>query len=143
MAQVREVSPLFQKIKEAKGADSKKARLAEALTDETAKVVINGAFHPAIKFHFIHAPVYTSIDLPEEQRVTIRDFTRYLYLWVEGSRKTPEGFTQQQRDQKLREALEAMTQEEGELLIAMLSKNLSSYGITKEMVDSVMPGLTE
>jgi hypothetical protein len=106
--------------------------------------VLQGAFHPAIRYTFSKDdfPEYTPDKIPAGMGYTtiLTEIDR-IYLFVVGSKNVSPDLTIQRRKEILIQMLEAMEEKEAEVFKAMILKDLSSFGITYKLAVEAFPGL--
>jgi len=133
---------IFDLVANENGVNARKEILKKNESD-TLKNVLQGAFHPGIKFIFPRVPEYTpSDDPPGMAYVNIDEVLQRIYLFVEGSTKASPNLTQDKREKILIEMLEGMEAREAEVVLNMMQKDLKVKYLTKNLVDEVFPGLT-
>lgn len=121
--------------------DEDKANVLRQNDSSVLRIVLQGAYHPNIKFT-LDVPDYRSDDAPPGLGYSNLDTEiKRLYLFVEGSNKRPPGLTKEREKVLLIQILESLESKEAEVLAAMFRKDLSRYEITPEIVELAFPGL--
>lgn len=104
--------------------------------------VLQGAFHPDIKFVIKSKPSYRRSDAPPGMGYSKIDVEmRRIYLFVEGSQKAPKELTDVRRQHLLIQILEALEAPEADVFMNMLLKDLKVKGLTYKIVQEAFPGL--
>lgn len=108
----------------------------------TLRNVLQGAFHPAIKYNIKKAPEYKRSDSPPGLAYANLDTEfRRVYLFVEGSKKADPNLTPERREHLLIQLLETLEAKEAEVFMNMIMKNLKVKGLTQKIVEEAFPGL--
>lgn len=104
--------------------------------------VLQGAFHPDIKFNIKSKPSYRRSDAPPGMGYSSIDVEmRRAYLFVEGSTKAPPNLTDIRRQQIIIQILEALEAPEADVFMNMILKDLKVKGLTYKIVQEAFPGL--
>lgn len=104
--------------------------------------VLQGAFHPEIKYLIKSKPSYRKSDAPPGMGYSSIDVEmKRVYLFVEGSNKAPKTLTDIRRQHILIQILEALEESEAEVFMNMILKDLKIKGLTYNLVKEAFPGL--
>lgn len=111
---------------------------------EALRIVLQGAFHPAIKFVFKDPVMYKPlITVPGISFTTLSYELRDIYLFVENSAKRPKELTYPRQRELLIQKLEAMEPGDAQVFMNMLLKDLQvpylTYAFVKECYPSLLP----
>jgi hypothetical protein len=106
------------------------------------KSVLQGAYHPAIKFVIKKKPAYNISDAPPGLGYSNMDQElKRVYLFVENSPKVDRNLTYERKEQILIQILEALEAKEAEVFMNMLLKDLKVKGLTPKIIEEAFPGL--
>jgi hypothetical protein len=125
-------------------AEGKAAKIAVLQKDnrQILKEVLQGTFHPGIKFVFDKPVEYTPSDSPPGLGYTsIEQEMKRVYLFVQGNPRVDPNLTQQRKEHLLIQMLESMEAKEAEVFMNMILKDLKVKGLTKKLVEEAFPGL--
>lgn len=104
--------------------------------------VLQGAFHPDIKFTIKSKPSYRRSDAPPGMGYSSMDIEmKRIYLFVEGSQKASKNLTDIRRQQLLIQILEALEASEADVFMNMMLKDLKVKGLTYKIVQEAFPDL--
>ena len=104
--------------------------------------VLQGAFHPDIKFLIKSKPSYRRSDAPPGMGYSTIDIEmKRIYLFIEGSAKAPKDLTDIRRQHILIQILEALEAPEADVFMNLLLKDLKVKGLTYKIVQEAFPGL--
>lgn len=135
---------MYEIMNELQKAEARKDKI-EVLrrnNSPTLQALLQGAFHPDIKFLIDEIPKYKSSDAPPGMGYTQLSVEfRRLYIFVEGSKKADPNLTPQRRKQILVQILEALEGQEAKLFAGMLMKDLKVPTLTYKLVQEAFPGL--
>lgn len=139
---IKSLYEIFDEVAAAQ-TDEDRIRILRANGRQTVKNVLQGAFHPAIKFvikqRVPYNPAketpagmgYTSIDV-EQKRI---------YIFVEGSTKVDPGLKLPRKINILIQILESMEPREAEIFMNMILKDLKVPGLTYDVVKRAFPDI--
>lgn len=106
------------------------------------KSVLQGAYHPNIKFVIQKKPTYTVSDSPPGLGYSNLDTElKRVYLFVENNPRVDPNLTMQRREQILIQILEALEAREADVFMNMLLKDLRVKGLTPKIIEEAFPGL--
>lgn len=109
---------------------------------QTLLDVLQGSFHPDIKFVIKSKPSYRRSDAPPGLGYSSIDIEmKRIYLFVEGAQKVPADLTDIRRQHILIQILEALEAAEADVFMNMLLKDLKVKGLTYKIVQEAFPGL--
>jgi hypothetical protein len=135
---------MYELFDEFEKAPNKEAKIAVLRNDnrQILKNVLQGAYHPAIKFLIKKKPKYTRSDSPPGMGYTsIETEFKRVYLFVEGAKKADPNLTMVRREQILIQILEALEAKEADVFMNMLLKDLKVKGLTPKIIEEAFPGL--
>jgi hypothetical protein len=129
------------------GKECTKARRKDLLLandSEALRIVLQGAFHPAIKFCFRDPVTYRPlITVPGISYSTLAYELRDIYLFTENSAKRPKDLTYPRQRELLIQKLEAMEHGDAEVFMNLLLKDLKipylTYAFVKECYPDLLP----
>jgi len=109
---------------------------------QSLKNVLQGAFHPKIKF-VVKSPIsYKKQEVPPGMGYTNIDTElKRIYLFVEGSKKVDPNLKLAKKINILTELLEAMEPKEAEIFMNMILKDLKLKNITYDLVKEAFPNI--
>jgi hypothetical protein len=138
---MKNIYEVFDDIAKAKT----RAERIDILRSDRRKVlkdVLQGAFHPGIKFVFDKPLEYTPSDSPPGLGYTsIEQEMKRVYLFVEGNPRVDPNLTQQRKEHILMQILEALEAREAEVFMNMMLKDLKVKGLDEKLVREAFPGL--
>lgn len=138
---IKNLYEVFDEIANEKSVVRRREILKENESD-VLKQVLQGAFHPSIKFILPSIPPYKPSEAPAGMSyIKMNDVMQRIYLFVEGSVKTPTDFSAEKRSNLLIEWLENLEAKEALVLLGMLRKNLAVRYLTPGLINDVFPGL--
>ena len=106
------------------------------------KDVLQGAYHPGIKFVFDKPVEYKASDAPPGLGYTsIEQELKRAYLFVKDHPRVEPGLTHERKEHILIQMLEAMESREAEVYMNMLLKDLKVKGLDEKLVREAFPGL--
>lgn len=133
---------IYEILEEFKESPNKKGTLIKYAENQVFKDVLQGAFHPAIKFVFDELPEYKKVAVPAGMGYsTIYNEMGRIYLFVEGSTRVDPHLSLKRKKELLIQMLEAMEPPEAELFYNLLQKDLKIPGLTYDLVKEVFPQL--
>jgi len=138
---MKNIYEVFDDIAKAKT----RAERIDILRSDRRKVlkdVLQGAFHPGIKFVFDKPLEYKPSDSPPGLGYTsIEQEMKRVYLFVEGNPRVDPNLTQQRKEHILMQILEALEAREAEVFMNMMLKDLKVKGLDEKLVREAFPGL--
>ena len=97
--------------------------------------LLGAAFNPEFKFQVEIPPYKPTTDAEGFATNNLLIEYKRLYVFLESSKATP-----QRRKEILWQMLESIDARDAKLLVNVLQKNLSEYGLTPEIVNKAFPG---
>ena len=135
---------MYEVFEEFEKAPTKEAKINVLRADnrQVLKNLLQGAFHPAIKYVFKEPIEYKSSDAPPGMGYTSLDSEfRRVYIFVEGSDKVAPTLTFERKKQILIQILESLEAKEATVFMNMILKDLKVKGLTPKIVEEAFPGL--
>jgi hypothetical protein len=127
------------------GKECTKVRRKEVLQandSEELRIVLQGAFHPAIQFVFKDPVSYNAlVSVPGSSFTTLQAELKTIYLFVENSPKTPKELNYARKRELLIQKLEAMEAGDAAVFMNMLLKDLKVPYLTQNLVKETFPDL--
>lgn len=109
---------------------------------QTLLDVLQGAFHPDIKYLIKSKPSFRKSDAPPGMGYSSIDIEmKRIYLFVEGSKSAPKELTDVRRQHLLIQILESLEALEAEVFMNMILKDLKVKGLTYKIVQEAFPEL--
>lgn len=109
---------------------------------QTLLDVLQGAFHPDIKYLIKSKPSYRKSDAPAGLGYSSIDVEmRRVYLFVDGSNSAPKELTDVRRQHLLVQILESLEALEADVFMNMILKDLKVKGLTYKIVQEAFPKL--
>ena len=138
---MKNIYEVFDDIAKAK-TRAEKIDILRSDRRKVLKDVLQGAFHPGIKFVFDKPLEYTPSDSPPGLGYTsIEQEMKRVYLFVEGNPRVDPNLTQQRKEHILMQILEALEAREAEVFMNMMLKDLKVKGLDEKLVREAFPGL--
>lgn len=139
------LSEIIETIKNAKTDNEKRFYLQRNLTP-ALKVVLQYALHPSIQLYTKEVPSYIKDDSPAGLSVSslYQEYKKFYILltqeqeFIVSYKKT----ANKRKQDILIQMLESLHQKDAKVLESIIQRDFSQkYGITKELVESIIPGL--
>lgn len=109
---------------------------------QTLLDVLQGAFHPDIKYLIKSKPSYRKSDAPAGLGYSSIDVEmKRVYLFVDGSNSAPKELTDVRRQHLLVQILESLEALEADVFMNMILKDLKVKGLTYKIVQEAFPEL--
>lgn len=138
---MKNIYEIFEEFESASSKESKIAVLQRNNT-ETLRNVLQGGFHPAIKYVIDYIPEYTKSDSPPGMGYSsIESEFRRIYLFVEGSTRVDPNLPLERKMQILAQILESMESKEANIFAQMIMKKIKVKGLTPALIQEAFPGL--
>ncbi len=134
---------IYEVLNEFKTVKTKQERIGVLRKNESwaLKSVLQGAFHPDIKFN-TKVPDYKKVDVPPGMSYDhMTSAMQRVYLFHEGNPKAPAGLTDKRRTELLIQILESLEPQEAEVFTNMLQKDLKIPYLTQGLVNEAFEGL--
>ena len=135
---------VYEIFEEFEKAETRKDKIAVLHKNNSMilRNVLQGAFHPAIKFVFKKPVEYKSSDSPPGMAYANLDTEfRRVYLFVEGAKSVDPNLSMQRREHILIQILETLEAREAKVFMNMILKDLKVKGLTSKIVEEAFPGL--
>jgi hypothetical protein len=135
---------IYEVFAEFKDAKTKKDRVNVLQKNDNwaLRNVLVGAFNPNVQFSVTKIPEYKSEDVPPGMSYNHMSYSlSKAYLFMKGNPRTPEGLTEDRRDQLLIQILESMEAPEAEVYANMIKKDLKVPYLTEALVNEAFDGL--
>lgn len=134
----------YELFDEFEKAPNKEAKIAVLRSDnrQVLKNLLQGAFHPAIKYVIKETLPYKKSDAPPGMGYSSLDMEfKRVYIFVEGSQKVDPRLSLERKKQILIQILESLEAKESEVFMNMILKDLKVKGLTAKVVEEAFPGL--
>ena len=104
--------------------------------------VLLGVFHPQIKFTVDKAPDFKRVPMPPGMSYShMTEALSRVYLFMEGNPKVPAGLTEKRKMEILIQILESLEEQEADIFLGLLKKDLKVPYLTEALVNETFPGL--
>lgn len=134
----------YELFEEFEKAPNREAKIAVLRNDnrQVLKNLLQGAFHPAIKYVIKEPVEYKKSDSPPGMGYSSLDMEfKRIYIFVEDSQKVAPNLTLERKKQLLIQILESLEEKEAEVFMNMILKDLKVKGLTAKLVEEAFPGL--
>jgi len=139
---LKNIYEIFEEVRSTDSFSKKLEILRNNNYGNLVKIVLQGAFHPSIKYVFDknNFPEYKADKVPAGMGYTsiLTEMDR-IYLFVVGSKKASPDLSLERRKAILIQMLEAMEEKEAEVFKAMILKDLSGFGISYKLASEAFP----
>ena len=135
---------IYEVFNEFKAASTKKDRIDVLRKNETwaLRSVLVGGIDKKIEFDIDTIPEYKIEEVPPGMSYNhINHALSKVYLFMKNNPRTPEGLTEQRKEQLLIQLLESMEVPESEVYVNMLKKDLKVPYLTEALVNEAFEGL--
>ena len=135
---------IYEVFDEFKKAKSKADRLAALKKNDSKALrdVLMGAFHPSIQFTVDKVPDFKRVKMPAGMSYDhMSGALSRIYLFTKDNPRVPEGLTEKRKNEILIQILEALEEEEADVFISILKKDLKVPYLTPALIDEAFPGL--
>lgn len=137
---------VFEILDEFKRAKTKEDRLKVLRENDgpghVLKIVLQGAFHPYIQWVFKERVDYKPQDIPAGLSYsTLAVEKEKFYIFVDGSNRVNPTLSFERKRQLFIQLLESLEQQEAEVVMNMVLKDLKVKNLTYDLVDEAFPGL--
>lgn len=106
------------------------------------KSVLQGAYHPNIRFVIKKKPDYKISDAPPGLGYSNLDTElKRVYLFVENNPRVDPNLSMERKEHILIQILEALEAREADVFMNMLLKDLKIKGLTPKIIEEAFPGL--
>lgn len=138
---IKAIYEIFEEFEKTTSKENK-IEVLRKNTRQVLKDVLQGAFHPSIKFTIKEIPNYKSSNVPVGMGYSNLDTEiSRIYLFTEGSKRAPATLTEKRKNEILIQILESLESKEAKIFSDMLMKNLKVKGLTYKLVQEAFPGL--
>ena len=135
---------IYEVFDEFKKAKNKVDRIAVLRKNDTKALrdVLIGAFHPSIQFTVDKVPDFRRVSMPPGMSYDhMSGALSRIYLFMAGNSRVPEGLTEKRKNEILIQILEALEEQEADVFISILKKDLKVPYLTPALIDEVFPNL--
>lgn len=135
---------IYEVFDDFKKAKNKVDRIAVLRKNDTKALrdVLIGAFHPSIQFTVDKVPDFRRVSMPPGMSYDhMSGALSRIYLFMAGNSRVPEGLTEKRKNEILIQILEALEEQEADVFISILKKDLKVPYLTPALIDEVFPNL--
>ena len=135
---------IYEVFDEFKKAKNKVDRIAVLRKNDTKALrdVLIGAFHPSIQFTVDKVPDFRRVSMPPGMSYDhMSGALSRIYLFMAGNPRVPEGLTEKRKNEILIQILEALEEQEADVFISILKKDLKVPYLTPALIDEAFPNL--
>lgn len=135
---------IYEVFDEFKKAKNKVDRIAVLRKNDTKALrdVLIGAFHPSIQFTVDKVPDFRRVSMPPGMSYDhMSGALSRIYLFMAGNSRVPEGLTEKRKNEILIQILEALEEQEADVFISILKKDLKVPYLTPALIDEAFPDL--
>lgn len=135
---------IYEVFDEFKKAKNKVDRIAVLRKNDTKALrdVLIGAFHPSIQFTVDKVPDFRRVSMPPGMSYDhMSGALSRIYLFMVGNPRVPEGLTEKRKNEILIQILEALEEQEADVFISILKKDLKVPYLTPALIDEAFPNL--
>ena len=135
---------MYEIFDEFKKAKNKADRIAVLRKNDTKALrdVLIGTFHPSIEFTVKEAPAFKRVSMPAGMSYDhMSGALSRIYLFMKDNPRVPEGLTEKRKMEILIQILEALEEQEADVFIGILKKDLKVPYLTPALVNEAFDGL--
>lgn len=135
---------VYEVFNDFKAAKTRQERLQVLKENDTfaLKSVLQGAYHPNVKFNMTKVPEYQKVDVPPGMAYShMTEALARGYLFIKDDPRRPAGLTEKREIELLIQLLESLEPNEAEVFANMLRKDLKIPYLTPALINEAFPGL--
>jgi Asp-tRNA(Asn)/Glu-tRNA(Gln) amidotransferase B subunit len=135
---------IYEVFNEFKTATTKKDRIEVLKKNDNwaLRNVLQGALDKRVQFAITKIPDYHIEEVPPGMSYNHISYAlNKVYLFMKNNSRTPDGLTEQRKEQLLIQILESMEVSEAEVYVNMIKKDLKIPYLTEALVNEAFPGL--
>lgn len=138
------IKNVYEVLDEFKNVKTKAERLEVLRKNDSyaLRQVLLGVYHPSIKFTVDKAPDFRRVPMPPGMSYShMTEALSRVYLFMEAHPRVPTGLTEKRRTEILIQILESLEEQEADVFLGLLKKDLKVPYLTEALINEAFPGL--
>lgn len=135
---------IYEVLEDFKKAKTKKDRIDVLKNNDSwaLRNVLIGTFHPNVEFLIKNVPEFKREKIPQGMSYNhMTDVLSKTYLFQKNNPKAPAALTEKRRVELLIQILESLEEQEADVFVGMLNKNLKVPHLTEALVNEAFENL--